>query len=53
MSVHRKKIEVLKNDPIDHETRRLLEDQAEMWEKLKEQEKIDSHRDFRSPQLPT
>ena len=42
MSVHRKKIEVLKNDPIDHETRRLLEDQAEMWEKLKEQEKIDT-----------
>ena len=46
MSVHRekhkKKIEALKNDPIDHETRRLLEGEAQIWEKLREQEKIDT-----------
>ena len=46
MSVHREKhkekIEALKNDPIDHETRRFLEGEAQIWEKLREQEKIDT-----------
>ena len=41
-NVHRKKNEALKNNPIDHDTRRLLEEQAEKWKKLQEQEMSDT-----------
>ena len=46
MSVQRKKyaekIEALKKDPIDHDVQRRLEEQAKIWEKVREQEKIDT-----------
>ena len=41
-NVHRKKNEALKNNPIDHDTRRLLEEQAEKWKKMQEQETSDT-----------
>ena len=41
-SIQQKKIEALKNDPIDHGTRRLLEEQAEIWRKVQEQETSDT-----------
>ena len=41
-SIQRKKIEALKNDPIDHGTRRLLEEQAEIWRKEQEQKASDT-----------
>ena len=35
-------MEALKNDPIDHDTKRSLEEQAEEWNKIQEQERIHS-----------
>ncbi|XP_022786795.1 uncharacterized protein LOC111326966 [Stylophora pistillata] len=46
MSVQRKKhvekMEALKNDPIDHDVRWRLEEQPKIWERVREQEKIDT-----------
>ena len=36
--VYRRRIEALKNDPIDHDTRQAVEDQVEQWRKLQQQE---------------
>ena len=35
-------MEALKNDPIDHDTKRSLEEQSEEWNKMQEQERIHS-----------
>ena len=42
VNVHRKKIQALKTDPIDSDTRRLLEENAELWKKVQEQEARDT-----------
>ena len=47
MGVHRKKMEALKNDPIDHDTRR-VEEELEQWKKMQEQDSSDIRSNIRS-----
>ena len=47
MGVHRKKMEALKNDPIDHDTRR-VEEELEQWKKMQEQDSSDTRSNIRS-----
>ena len=39
VEVYRRKIRVLKDDPIDHDTREAVEEQIEYWQRLEEQER--------------
>lgn len=39
---HVEKMEALKNDPIDHDTRQRLKEQAGIWKEMQEREKIDT-----------
>ena len=40
-SVYQKRIPVLKNDPIDHETRRLVAEQVEQWRRVQQHDESD------------
>ena len=39
--VYRRQIQALKNDPVDHDTRQVVEDQVEQWGKSKQEEKAE------------